>query len=581
MQWIRWSGISVFLVIVGIIVGVGMLLVDPVIEYSIENGGGQIVGAQVDVAKVDSDFFQGRVEVVEFQATNPSAPDTNLFSFSRAVFSIDFAGLFARKLLIDELTIEGLKTGDKREVQGEVYDKAKQARTEGDGKGVDTQLPGIELPTVEELLEKFPIQSIEEAKAFEARAKKLAGQLEKDIQKLPKEEKLKEYEARLKALKTDSKDPLKLLAKAKEFKQLRGEIKQDIEKVKQVKSELKGAQEQLKAEAKALKNMPAKDVDTILSKLGLGDADSFNLVGTLFGEKVKDRVEMVAEWIALIAPYLKSSGDPGEEEKSKSDDFIVVESVLEPGRTIEFPNTSKEPSFLVRKLFIERATQEKSRGISGKGEYISSNPKLVAEPAKIQLKGEQLERAQRVELDAEFDYRKEKGTSVVRFNTKAYQLDNLNIADDSNLNLSLEKAKVDLDSDIKIINGEISGNINTTFLDASIKVDTLKKDNEFMSALASTLRDVKRFNLNTRLSGTLQAPKFKFATDLDDQVKATAGGMLKEKAKGLEGKLKRAISEKAGISQDKIDSNLKEISGLNDIFERRENSLKELLSAIK
>ena len=52
-KWIRWWGITVFIILILLTLGIWYLLADRIIENNIEEVGEFIIGAKVDVGKTD------------------------------------------------------------------------------------------------------------------------------------------------------------------------------------------------------------------------------------------------------------------------------------------------------------------------------------------------------------------------------------------------------------------------------------------------------------------------------------------------------------------------------------------------
>ena len=69
------------LVLVFALIGIGwVLMVDRVIELSIEGLGTMLVGARVDLAEADLRIREGSIVLRGLEVTNPDKPMTNLLS---------------------------------------------------------------------------------------------------------------------------------------------------------------------------------------------------------------------------------------------------------------------------------------------------------------------------------------------------------------------------------------------------------------------------------------------------------------------------------------------------------------------
>ena len=582
MHWLRWSGLLVFICFAVLVGGILFFLVDPIIKSSIETGGARVVGAQVDVERVETNFLRGDITIFGFEMTNPQSPKNNLFSFEKAVFSLDFGSLFARKILINELTILDLKTESQRESEGKVFISEREEQKENNSKPA-LNLPTVELPSAEELLEKFPIQSVKKAQEIKSNADLITKKIKKEIENLPSEAQIKAHEARLKALKADSKDPLKLLAKAKDIKKTRDAIKSDLEKFKQLKKAISAEKKQLQSQIEELKKMPARDTEVILSKLGIGEGQGLNLVATLFGERVKENVETANYWYKKLAPYWKSKDSIEDSSEKSEEDLIVSGSVFGRGRVVEFSKSNQAPAFMLKKFEIEKTAEISEKILTGKGQNLSSDPKFLDAPTTIFLDGKALSFAKRASLDLVINHKNKDGSaasSSVKMLAEDYGVQDMIISKDANLAVNMASAKIDIEAKLDVVAGKLDGALQTDFTDLTLAVSTSDNSNELVKAIASTLSKVESFKLQSQLGGTVANPSFKFNSDLDNKIKTELGRSLKRRGEQLSGQLTQAITEKAGISEEELSKSLIELNSVSDSFKARESELKSLLSSI-
>jgi uncharacterized protein (TIGR03545 family) len=96
------------------------VVVDWVVEMAIETQGTKAVGARVDVAGADLSLFPAGIEVRGLQVTNPDSPMRNALDVRRIYSDIELMPLIKRKVVIDNLRMEGIRLDTPRKTSGAV-----------------------------------------------------------------------------------------------------------------------------------------------------------------------------------------------------------------------------------------------------------------------------------------------------------------------------------------------------------------------------------------------------------------------------------------------------------------------------
>ena len=119
-KWVRWWGIAVFILIILLVLGVWYLFADRIIANNIEKTGEFIVGAKVDVGKVDLTLIPLGISLNNLKVADPNSPMRNLIDVDNIRFHLNGKYLFERKVIIKDMVIEGLKFNTERERSGEI-----------------------------------------------------------------------------------------------------------------------------------------------------------------------------------------------------------------------------------------------------------------------------------------------------------------------------------------------------------------------------------------------------------------------------------------------------------------------------
>lgn len=117
---IRWPGLIAFVVLVGGLAGFWLLFADAIVKGIIERRGTAMVGAKVEIAGLDLTLVPAGMRISGLAVTDPDSPMTNAVEIGEMVMTVDSGRLLRRKLIIDEMGIEGMRFGTARSVSGAV-----------------------------------------------------------------------------------------------------------------------------------------------------------------------------------------------------------------------------------------------------------------------------------------------------------------------------------------------------------------------------------------------------------------------------------------------------------------------------
>jgi uncharacterized protein (TIGR03545 family) len=189
-QWIRWSGLAGFIVIVAILVVGWMFAAAPLIKYSIEKFGSQAAGAKVDVGGVSLNFNPLGIEVSKVQVANVDAPMENLVEFESALADLELLPLLLGKGIINNLSLTGVEFSTTRLYSGLLDESPESEREAVDQEGasqgegfVDDSLDSMQqsIPTADELLAREPLLTEQRGTAFQQRFKQSQQAINKSM----------------------------------------------------------------------------------------------------------------------------------------------------------------------------------------------------------------------------------------------------------------------------------------------------------------------------------------------------------------------------------------------------------------
>lgn len=117
---LRTEAVVPFLIVVAILYAYFHFFFDMHLKKAIEWGGYQAVGAEVDIAKLETSFFRGTIRLQGIEVTNAEKPSHNSFAIGDIRFGVLWDGLLRAKFVVEEMAVEQIKIDTLRKSPGKV-----------------------------------------------------------------------------------------------------------------------------------------------------------------------------------------------------------------------------------------------------------------------------------------------------------------------------------------------------------------------------------------------------------------------------------------------------------------------------
>ena len=495
---IRFPGLIAFFVIVGLMLSISILFMDLGIKFIAEKSLAKATGAEVNITSVEHTFSPFGITLHHIQLTDPKAPKTNQFEAEFVSAKIDLAPLLLRKLIIDDLTISGVKLGSLRDFEGDVYRKPVTAPSQVEDMVTDT----TKILSVDEILAKSPLKTTQAIENTQAVYAKHSATLKQQYAALPEKNQLAAYQTRIKALtKTDYKDPIKLIAAKKEFDSLKQQILKDQKRFSAFKQSISEAKNELLPQLAALKAAPGQDYAQLKS-LVTGDADAINDVTTwVFGEKAGQWSQYVLAAFKMLAPMLNAQGQAEQQEIGYA------------GKWISFDDTSSLPDMWIKKAQISLQWQQEQ--IISHWQDITHQHDVLGSPTVFSVNSTSSSLWQSLLLNGNFWLGKTAVKADQNWVLSGLKLSALDLVSQDKLTSQLNSGMLS-SSGKAALNGEvISGKANIDLNNLNIQATGT---NKITNIVANTLNQLTKLTINSDISGTISDIDLSFSSDLNQQI---------------------------------------------------------------
>ena len=549
-KWIRWWGLGAFVVFAAIVGCVWIFFVDGWVKGAIEAAGTKAVGAKVEVEAADLSLFPAGLSLTRLQVTNPKTPMTNAVEAARVTMSLDGLNLLRRKVIVEEMTVEGVRLDTPRITSGAVKPVSDVSPEEEPGM-FSVALPALEVPDVNEILENEDLETLRLIEALKGDMQREQEAWESRLKTLPGKAQLTQYEERVRKLKKAGKGGLEgLLGGVSEVQALKQDIEQEIASLTGAKKEFEDTVALFRTRLQQIQTAPQRDIQHLKAKYNLSPQGLANMSQTLLGPQIGSWVHEGAAWYERAKPLLEGARTVGGEEGPQ-----VHKPLRGKGLDVHFKEAHPLPDFLIRltKVSVDLDLGE----LAGTVHNITTDQPTLGQPTTFALSGDRLKGVQSVSLEGALNHVEPADSQdQLRVQAKGYELTNLALFKDAKWPVTLMSGMSDLNVNTELKGQALTvhgvGNLRGLHLSAGREDDS----NPLTKALSSAVTGISQLSIQAAVTGTLEQPDVTISSDLDRILQDAAGKMVNELAAKFGAELQSAISAKIAEPMQQLKNKL-------------------------
>ena len=588
-KWIRWKGLAAFVVAVAVVVLLWVLVVDSLVRKAIETVGTRAVGARVDLAKADLSLMPLGLDLGGLAVTNPDAPMQNIVEIDHMQMDLNPAYLIRRKVIANNLIVEGLRFNTPRRTSGEVPQsdsREKEAKIEKE-EGVsglskaalqkvcgEFSMPSFSKPDINAILSAESLDSMALVTELQTRLKDEQAQWENKLAQLPDEKKLKDYQARLDKIKKSGGSLGAILGSVGDVQKLQEDIQKDLDLIKNAQNSFNADYRGYQQQVNALADAPRKDINRLMDKYSISAKGLGNLSQLIFGEKLCGWVQTAWQWYHKLEPYL------GKVRRGKDGKAEAQTPLRGRGQNIHFAETPPMPDFLIRHTKVN--AQLAAGDLTGKVENITSDQSVLGQPMTYYFLGKQMKRMASLSLTGKADYvNPQQAENTALMTIKDLSMTDLTLVQQPDFPLTLKKAAANLVLNLDLNADRLNATVKGDFSGVQFNADPAGDKSDLAGILRSALSGVKQFALTAAVEGTPGAYTINIGSDLDKVLQSAAGHLVSAEAAKLETAIKQRIDAmlKGPLAQTR--SELANLDNIQAELKKRSNLGDDLLKKIK
>ncbi|MEJ2253660.1 MAG: TIGR03545 family protein [Nitrospirota bacterium] len=556
MKWIRWKGLLAFAALVGVIVVFWFLLVDSYVKALIESAGTRAVGAKVQLDGADLTLFPVGLTLKRLQVTNPEEPMQNAVEVSRIAFTMDGMRLLERKVIIEEMALQGVRFGTPRKTSGAVRKVRKEKPEE---KKRRLALPTLTLPSIKEVMDKADLRTLKAAQSLREDVGQTKTRWEERLRDLPDKETFEDYRKRVQeAKKTARTDPLGTAVRVKE---LRDDLRADMAKLKEAKEDFTKTRLDLNRRIREVARMPAEDVRRLRETYGVTPEGLGNVTRLVAGQKAALWVQRGLFWYGKIQKVFERA------RQEKAGEPKAVKPPRAPGLDVHVPERTPAPEFLIRRARADLGL--KAGDLSGRLTDITSEQGVTGQPTVFSFSGEKLALARAMRIEGSLDHVKPgRAEDTLKVLVDGYRLSDVALGG-GQIPLVVKKGLMALDLTVSVREGRLTGSLAGKLSSANLDVGGTKEGGAVLQAVRETVRDIRGLAFRASLGGTPEDYTLALSSDLDEVLKSAVLKQANKQLGAWEEKLRSAVNEKTTGELQKLKDSMGGLSGLEQALSDR------------
>lgn len=586
---IRWNAVIPFAILCAVAAAYFHFFFDLHLRSAMEWAGYKGVGAEVNIAKVETSFFKASLHIHKVEITNAEQPKQNVVEIGDIRWGMSWDALLRAKILINEAVIENIQFNTARKRPGKVAPPEPPPKP---GPGVlEQEAQRLKEEALAKAQQEYADNMLGDLAAILGGAdakdqlgkiegtlasKKKVGEIESNLKEKQKywDEKLKSLPQgkdiqalndRMGKIKTkDFKTPQELQASLKDFDAI---LKQGDAYYKQIGSTGQELEKDLKAletDIKSLDGLIKADIKALETRFRIPSINTKDLTRALFNRYLGKYVAKINHYRALAEKYVPpkymnkiSGGDKGASE----DEVPIQPHPREEGISYEFGRKNSYPMFWLKKAAIssQAGMSPKAGNIRGQILDITSNQALVGRPTVATINGDfPADQIKDLLLKLVLDNTQAESLITYQMAVGSYPINAAEFVNSPDVKIALSSAtgKLNIEGELQALRN-FKMKLNNQFTTANFDVSA--KDGNVNSILKNTFAELPVITLSGGASGYLPSISFDVTSNLGSELEKGLRKQVEAKIAEARKQIEEHVNREIGKQREQIDQQVKQL----------------------
>ena len=523
-----------------------------------------IFGAKVEIHSVKTSFAKCSININSIKIGDKKDEFKNLADIDNINFDMRFLPLLSKKVIVDNMSIDGFKWGTKRKTSNKLRRSPTQPKDSFFTKAIDgakerataefNSMPAVQsIGEMRELSKNFSvqsaidtvgIQSVDKAKtAFEDLNAKYQN-YSQEISSIDIQKQLDDIELTTNKI---SKASVKTAADVEALRANLVTLDSQKKKLEQTYNSLRTLQTDITNDAKAQTSLTKDinawindDVNKIAAQFAIPSLDFRDMTRILFGSAWLSKVDSVLYYMTLVRKYMPEK-TPEETNKPQAQPRAS-------GRNVIFPLRGVLPSFWIANISITGSTggegKDEPNPIDFKGfvKNVTTNQQLIGVPMTMEISGVNAQK-QSMKLTGKFNRLDKVAQDTINFEMTGVSGDKLSVPD-TDWTPSFNSARVKFNAQFELKGSDFFTKLGVNATNIKYNASEKNLTGESAKYVALLWQGINTANVNSNISIT-QANGFKmdFSSDIDKQLSARFTAVVSEAVGDVKAKIRDEVTK--------------------------------------
>lgn len=591
---IRYEAIIPFAILVALIWAYFFFFFDSHVRRGLEYIGTQANGAEVNIASVNTSFWNATLDINKIQITDGSEPKKNKIQIGQMKWGMLWDALLRGKVAIKEASILEVAIGVPRAKPGFVlpppppskeskFEQLKAAALDAAQKEFDHNVlgdiasilggtdPNEQLKNIQATLKSSAmITNLQtELKAKEVEWKKR-------IESLPQTKELEDLQKRVKSVKVDGfSNPAEVQKSLQEIQSIYNDADAKYKNIQSTAGALNGDLNNYKTTLAGLESQIKADIADLEARLKIPKLDAASLSKSIFGPMFLGKVRQAEFYMNKAREYMPPKKTP--EQKAALAPPTPRER--QKGRDYKFGRSNAYPLFWLKHAAISSKAIEGadwSGNLLGELKDVTDDQPMTGLPTIARFKGEFPKQGFYDVLgEVTIDHVTEKALEKVKLAVGSYPLAGQQLINSDEVKLGFDRAQVASNFEAVLTGGElVIESMNSFRRPKDTAHATESAPQGFLSAeakqpiLASILKgalaDIPTVSLNARVAGSWTNLQFGINSSLGQDLTKAFDKQIQIKINEARAKLQAYVDERIGKEREKLMAEYNKVRGQID-----------------
>jgi len=555
---IRWKGLVIFVVLAVAVLLIGSIFTDQWLEHRIEKTASRLNGARVEIDRLDFTLFRLDVRWDRLQVTDSDHTMQNLLETGESRFHLRFRPLLGRRVQIEELQIEGLRSGTPRDTDGKLPARKEVEREPGflaqtirGFRDNVQQKAELRLDSdkgklnADSLLRMLEIQSVDKIDSLRQQYTRRYDDWQARLTAFNPEKDLGELKNRVESIQPrEIKDLQKLQETLTTAQQIRSDVGRLQTEVTTLSEKLRKDLRDTQAGLEMVDDWIQADYRRAVAKAQIPEISAQNIGKILFGPKVMEKLNRILGTIEKVRYYsakLQSQKPPKEKPERLR------------GQDIHFAGAQAQPKFWIRRLRLAGETADRLE-YGGTITDLSSQPRLIGHPIAIDIAGSG-PNAAALQLRGKLDYTAENPRENLELSYSGFSLEDVQLSESKLLPNRLSKGVGELQSTLALTRNTLEADIRFEGRSLAFAMPQSESDSdEIQKIIQRMLKRTDAVDMDVNLHVTDDRSSLRFQSSLDQQLVAELKAVVGEEIQALRAQIEKKVNDEVTGKQQEFES---------------------------